>query len=473
MKSKSFFISLLLALAAINVAGCDTLTADPAGDIIEASGVIEAEDISIASEISGKILDVYVKEGDSVKAGDLLFALEDDLLVKQLEQSQATYESALEQQKGARAGVQAAQSALSSAESSLAAAEIHYDQVLAQAQSLAEPNRVDDWNQYSSSQVNLPSWYFQQEELISAAENEVTHALDFYNNELNKLEEITSQFSSEDYLAAERRLAEAQAAFEVAELLNERDIGYDGREYLEDFVKTIFDKAETELEAAEKAYEQILSDPEYKEILEARARVSVAKERYDIAQDNLNANFQGEYSLEVQAAQAVVNQAKAGILGARAQITLAETNLQGAAINVQQAKAALELVKLQLGKLSIYSPISGVVLTRTIKPGEIIGAGFTAISIGNLEDLSVTVYLPENRYGQVDLGDLADLSIDSYPDNVFEAVVIRIADQAEYTPRNVQTQEERQNTVYAVKLSVRNPSGKLKPGMPADVKFQP
>jgi len=62
----------------------------------------------------------------------------------------------------------------------------------------------------------------------------------------------------------------------------------------------------------------------------------------------------------------------------------------------------------------------------------------------------------------------------SYPDDVFEAsVVIRIADQAEYTPRNVQTQEERQNTVYAVKLSVKNPAGKLKPGMPADVDFQP
>ncbi len=81
--------------------------------------------------------------------------------------------------------------------------------------------------------------------------------------------------------------------------------------------------------------------------------------------------------------------------------------------------------------------------------------------------------MPENRSGQVFLRETAELRIDSYPDEVFEAVVIRISDQAEYTPRNVQTQEERQNTVYAVKLSVKNTGGKLKPGMPADVTFLP
>ena len=102
-----------------------------------------------------------------------------------------------------------------------------------------------------------------------------------------------------------------------------------------------------------------------------------------------------------------------------------------------------------------------------------IGAGFTALTIGDLADLTVTVYLPEDRYGQVDLGDLADLSVDSFPDQSFEAIVIYISDQAEYTPRNVQTQEERQNTVYAVKLRVTNTDSILKPGMPADVLFHP
>ena len=87
--------------------------------------------------------------------------------------------------------------------------------------------------------------------------------------------------------------------------------------------------------------------------------------------------------------------------------------------------------------------------------------------------MTVTVYLPENKYGQIKLGDTAELSIDSFPDEIFKAVVMRIADEAEYTPRNVQTQEDRQNTVYAIELAVNNQDEKLKPGMPADVEFQP
>jgi HlyD family secretion protein len=114
-----------------------------------------------------------------------------------------------------------------------------------------------------------------------------------------------------------------------------------------------------------------------------------------------------------------------------------------------------------------------VVLTSTVETGEIIPAGYAVMTIADLSQLTVTVYIPEDRYGQINLGDQADLMIDSFPDEVFEAQVIRISDQAEYTPRNVQTQEERQNTVYAVELTVLNPGDKLKPGMPADVVFQP
>jgi multidrug resistance efflux pump len=242
---------------------------------------------------------------------------------------------------------------------------------------------------------------------------------------------------------------------------------------MEDFIKTIYEKAESELEAAQKAYDQILADPEYEDILEARARVSVAKERYDLARDYLYQQFTGEYSLDVQAAETSVAQAEAGILLAQAQITQAENNRHSAETTVTQAEAALELVNLQLEKLQVYSPITGVILTKTIDPGEILAAGYTALTVGDLSHLTVTVYLPEDMYGQIKLGDIADLTIDSFPDEVFKATVMRIADEAEYTPRNVQTQEERQNTVYAIELAVKNIEGKLKPGMPADVVFQP
>jgi multidrug resistance efflux pump len=82
------------------------------------------------------------------------------------------------------------------------------------------------------------------------------------------------------------------------------------------------------------------------------------------------------------------------------------------------------------------------------------------------------VYLSEDRYGEVNVGDEVSLTVDSFPNETFTAVVTRIADQAEYTPRNVQTKEERQTTVYAIKLEASNSDGKLKPGMPVDVTFE-
>jgi HlyD family secretion protein len=85
--------------------------------------------------------------------------------------------------------------------------------------------------------------------------------------------------------------------------------------------------------------------------------------------------------------------------------------------------------------------------------------------------LKVTVYIPENRYGEINLDQQATLSADSFPGKSFTATVTRIADQAEFTPQNIQTTEGRQTTVYAVELSVDNTDGKLKPGMPVDVEF--
>jgi HlyD family secretion protein len=88
-----------------------------------------------------------------------------------------------------------------------------------------------------------------------------------------------------------------------------------------------------------------------------------------------------------------------------------------------------------------------------------------------LSDLTITVYVPEDRYGEISLGQQAEVKVDSWPGETFTGSVIHIADQAEFTPRNVQTVEGRSSTVYAIKLSVSDPQGRLKIGMPADVVF--
>ena len=470
MKNKKIAL-VLLTLTVLILAGCDSISSDTGG--ITASGVIEADQITIASELNGRVKEVLVEEGTKVTAGDLVLVLEDDLLFTQKSQVQAQLESAIAQLDGAKAAEDAAQAYLRSAELGIASAEIQYQQVLGQIQYSGLDDRVSDWNESTSNQIDVPAWYFQKTEQISAAEEETSRALKFYQDELENYQDTVENIGKEEFQEAEQRLAEAQAAFEIVDALNDRQVGYKGREEIEDFIKTIYDNAETELKAAQKAYDQILADPDYEDILEARARVSVGKEFYDLARDYLYQQYTGEYSLEVQAAEAVVSQAEAGVFLAQAQITQAENNRISAETAVKQAEAALQLVDLQIEKLQIYSPITGVVLTRTIDPGEILAAGYSAFTVGDLSHLTVTVYLPEDKYGQITLGDIAELTIDSFPDETFEAVILRIADEAEYTPRNVQTQEERQNTVYAIELAVKNEDGKMKPGMPADVVFHP
>ncbi len=127
---------------------------------------------------------------------------------------------------------------------------------------------------------------------------------------------------------------------------------------------------------------------------------------------------------------------------------------------------------MQIDLLVVKSTGSGVVMTRSVEPGEVVQPGLAAMTIGQLDNLTITVYIPEDKYGQINLGDTATLAADSFPGEIFQATVTRIADRAEYTPRNVQTKEDRQTTVFAIELSVSDPDGKLKPGMPTDVVFK-
>jgi HlyD family secretion protein len=458
----------LLTACGPSAAGSGSVKLEP----IEASGVIEAEQVKISPELPGRIAKIEVKEGDQVKAGELVLSLEDDLLLNQQAQAQAAYDTSKAQLESARAGEDAAAASLQAAKANLAAAQASYQLVLSQAEQVAGESRVADWNETTPAQFDLPAWYFEQPENITAAKNLLEETRGNYQEELDNYQDTAADVGGEEFIQAEKRLADARADFEIAETLLGRQVGYTGRDEITDLVDTIHDAAKTELEAAQNAYDQLLTDQDYDEILQARAKVSVAKERYDLARDYLFSMYSGEYSLEVQSSQALVDQAEAGVLLANAQVLLAENSRKSAETAVAQADAGLEAVALQLEKLQLYSPLSGVVLTRTVEPGEVVAAGYTVLTVGDLDHLTVTVYLPEDKYGQVALGDQAELSIDSYPDQVFEAEVVWISDQAEYTPRNVQTQEERQNTVYAVKLAIKANSI-LKPGMPADVVFNP
>ena len=94
--------------------------------------------------------------------------------------------------------------------------------------------------------------------------------------------------------------------------------------------------------------------------------------------------------------------------------------------------------------------------------------GKTLLSLANLDAVDLTIYVPETEVGQVALDQQVAVTVDSFPGQTFMGHVIFISDQAEFTPKNIQTKEERVNTVFAVKVRIPNPDHKLKPGMPAD-----
>ena len=146
----------------------------------------------------------------------------------------------------------------------------------------------------------------------------------------------------------------------------------------------------------------------------------------------------------------------------------AETGVTQAEAGLDQAEAAIQTLEVQLAKTEVFAPASGVILARNLEVGEVVGAGSSGLVIGELDEVELTVYIPEDRYGHVQLGQDAAIKVDSFPGEIFEGTVIRIADEAEFTPRNVQTVDGRKSTVYAVVIRVPNPEWKLKPGMPAD-----
>lgn len=139
------------------------------------------------------------------------------------------------------------------------------------------------------------------------------------------------------------------------------------------------------------------------------------------------------------------------------------------AAHVEQGRALVVESETVLGDLTLIAPISGVITTRVRDAGEVIAAGSPVFDLVNLDRLYLKVYVPESQIGQVRLDLPARIHIDSLPDQFFPAITRYIASRAEFTPKEVQTTDERVKLVYAVKLYVtENPAHRLTPGLPAD-----
>jgi HlyD family secretion protein len=461
----------MIVLTLVLLSGCDSIMATTEEEGITASGVVEAVDVSIAPKVSGTVAELYVGAGDRLEAGDEVMLIENAALLAQYDQVLAAYDAAQSGLETAQAGLDAAEAGVEVANLNQEIAQVQYDLTLQLSRMQQYPDRVGAWNADSPNEFDLPVWYFSSDEEIAAAEVEVDEARKTLRQERANLTDVLDAASNADFVAAEQRLAEAQAAFLVVDELQKRQVEQNGRANIDDYVDSLYDAAEAELKSAQAEYDSLLSDASADDVLEARARVVVAYERYQIALDQVEALRVGDQSLEVTLAQLSIDQAAALVSQAEALLTQAQAGADQAAQAVAQAQAAKELIEVQLEDLTVRTPTAGVVLTNSVEVGELVQAGVNVMTVGKLSALKITVYVAEDQYGQISLGQEVEVTVDSFPDETFTATVTRIADQAEYTPRNVQTAEDRSTTVFAIELSVADTGGKLKPGMPADVVF--
>ena len=374
-----------------------------------ASGAITADELRIASELGGRIVEVAATTGVPVKAGDQLVVLDATQLHSRLLEQEAAVAAAEVQLNLVKAGPR--EEAVAAASAAVDIAEAQRDQARAAWESaealIEDPQEIDAAIVEARTNVALA------EQGIELAEAQLAREL--------LLRDQRKEGSLERKIAdlRVRAMEEALAA------------------------------AESNLDAVQSGLNSLWSIRSRPLALTAQAHLA-----------------EGEYWV-ARAGVGVARAQKSELLEgpSREEITLAE-----AAVALAEAEA--KVLRSQEGKLRLASPIDGIVLAQDAHPGEVVAPAAPILTIANLEEVILVVYVPVNRIGQVHLGQQVQVAVDSFPSRTFTGRVVGIGDEPEFTPRNVATAEERINTFFEVEILLPNPELLLKPGMPADALFE-
>jgi len=404
--------------------------AEPAAGGLVASGFIEAEEIDVAPELGGRVAELFVEEGDDVEADQLLVQLDGTLLKAHVGSAQAALDVAQAKLDQALAGARPEQ--IRQAEAALAQAEAGRDGTY---QAWQDAIAIRDNPQELDAQI------IEARAQVAAAEAALAQA-----TALKDAAEIAHDAywdGQEKRAKAKEKLEEIPPPYRPSLPGVQLDVHLVPNQYWKAWVGV--NTAQAGLDGAQVALRDLYalqSNPQ-----ELNARVDELEAKYRAA------------GASVQAAQARLQALQSGATAE--EIAIAEAQ-------VEQAQAALDSLIVQRDKQTIFAPVGGLVLELTIHRGELAAPGATMLKLGDLDHVTLTVYVPEDRLGHVRVGQPVEVSVDSFPDRTFVGRVVAIADEAEFTPRNVQTQEERVNMVFAVDVLIPNPDHVLKPGVPAD-----
>jgi membrane fusion protein YbhG len=389
MNTKSKWIILAAALLALATAGTIAWrwwNGKP-GQVLTASGTIEATEIHLSFKVSGRLIERPIDEGSRVERGTRIGRLESQDLE-------------------------------------------------------ADVDRLRQSLQSTETLLPLLRTAITQQEQLTAS----------------RIGQARASLASRDEFLAQLRAGSRPQEIREAEALVRR-------------AKANLDNAEADYKRMESLYEKQLIAQQQRDT--AWTAYQVAAQEYEAARERLDMVKEGPRPEEIRRAEADVTQARASLIEAQTgelDIVSKKQQLATLEANVRRDQAALAVAQAQLGYTVLESPQAGIVLRKHVEPGEIIAAGTPVVTVADLGNIWVKIYIPEPQLGRIKLGQSADVTTDSYRGKVYRGKVIFINSEAEFTPKNIQTPEERVKLVFAVKIGLENPNQELKPGMPADVK---
>jgi len=373
------------------------------------SGVVEGTKVNVVTEIGGRIASLTADEGDTVTVGQSIVTLDEAALVSQVKQAQAAVSVAEANLAQVKAG-----SRVEAIEAAAAAVQQAEAEQAGAALTLSNTLKIRDNPQQLNAQLDAArSSVKLAEQAVSIAQTKLAEARywrDFYDNDTGKRETLDKQIG-----IAQKNLEIAQAQVKGAK-------------------------------AQLAALQAMRSNP-----VGLQAQVNQATHAYSLT--------------VASAAVAAANFADVKAGATPEDIAVAEAK-------VRQALAQLQLAQAYQSRAQIAAPLTGMVVQRSAHVGETVQPGASLLSIVNLDTLEMIIYVPQAQLPRVQIGTPVKVYVDAYPNEVFTGEVASIAPQAQFSPRDTQTKDDRTNIVFAVKVRLPNADGRLKAGMTADAELE-
>jgi HlyD family secretion protein len=312
-----------------------------------------------------------------------------------------------------------------------------------------------------------------RDELTAQRDREVAN-LASAQSELAQAE--TSVAWEKQTLAADIEQKEADLASNQARLLELKN-GSRPQEVLQS--RAAVENAQAELDRAKKDWDR--AQPLFKSDDISATQYDQFRNRWESAAAALKQAKESEALVLAGPRAEVIEAATAVVQRARGALKMAEANslemkrreqeLATRRAQIAESRASIALIDAQLADTLAASPVDGVVLVKSADPGEVLGVGTTVVTVGDIDHPWLRGYVNETDLGKIKIGSKAVVRTDSYPGKVYNGHVSFIASEAEFTPKQIQTQEERVKLVYRIKIDVENPQRELKSNMPADAEI--